>query len=320
MTDVKLFICHGNTMFEPLIEDGITLTLERKGSPGQLKFKVLKEGTLNFTEGDSVLLKVNGKDVFYGYVFSKSRDKEHLIEVTAYDQLRYLKNKDTYVFEGKKASEIIQMIATDFHLNVGSITDTEYVIPSRVEDNTTLFDMIQNALDMTLQNKSQMYVLYDDFGKITLKNLSEMYVNTVIDGDTAENFSCTSSIDESTYNQIKLVYDNDKTGTREVYISKSSENIQQWGLLQHFDKLKEGENGQVKADALLKLYNQKTRTLSVTNAFGDINVRAGSLVYVNLNVGDIITSHFFVVEKCKHDFKEGRHLMTLNLRGGEFIA
>ena len=45
------------------------------------------------------------------------------------------------------------MIAEDFGLSVGALEDTEYVIASRTEDNATLFDIAQNALDETLGRK-----------------------------------------------------------------------------------------------------------------------------------------------------------------------
>ena len=180
--------------------------------------------------------------------------------------------------------------------------------------------MIQNALDLTLENKKCMYVMYDDFGKITLKGLDNMRLNLLIDEETGENFDYTSSIDDQTYNKIKLTYDNEDTGKREVYIAQHGENINQWGVLQYFDTLSEGENGKAKADALLSLYNKKTRNLSIKNAFGDTRVRAGSLIPVMLYLGDVEVKNWMLVEKCKHEFKEGQHLMTLTLRGGEFIA
>ena len=317
---IEILIEHNGELFIPSIQEGITWSTERKGSPGELKFKVVKDGIINFTEGDAVRMTVDGVNVFYGFVFSKKRDKEQMIDVTAYDQLRYLKNKDTYVYENKTAGELIQMIAEDFHLQSGDIEDTGYKIVSRVEDNSALFDMIQNALDLTLQSKNEMYVLYDDFGKIALKNIANMRLNLIIDEETGENFDYTSSIDSNTFNKVKLTYDNESTGTREVYIAQHGENINQWGVLQHFDTLQEGENGQAKADALLSLYNQKTRNLSIKNAFGDIRVRAGSMIVVNLNLGDMSLMNYMLVEKCKHEFKENQHLMTLTLRGGDFVA
>ena len=317
---VELLIQNGNKVFAPIVEEGITWSTERKGCPGELQFKVVKDDVISFQEGDAVRLRIDGKNIFYGFVFKKKRDKNQIITVTAYDQLRYLKNKDTYVYENKTASEFIKMIATDFKMRTGTIENTGFKIASRVEENTSLFDMIQNALDLTLENKKYMYVMYDDFGKITLKGLDNMRLNLLIDEQTGENFDYTSSIDDQTYNKIKLTYDNEDTGKREVYVAQHSANINQWGVLQYFDTLQKGENGKTKADALLKLYNNKTRNLSIKNALGDTRVRAGSMVVVMLDLGDIKVQNLMLVEKCKHEFKESQHFMNLTLRGGEFIA
>ena len=327
--NIELLIEHNEKLYSPVLEGGITWSTDRKGSPGQLDFTVVKENSiasdeyddLDFTEGDHVRLRIDESDVFYGFVFTKKRNKQGNISVTAYDQLRYLKNKDTYVYENKTASEVVQMIALDFHLQTGVVEDTKFKIPSRVEENSTLFDMIQNALDLTLQNQNKMFVLYDDYGKITLKDIENMKVDVLIDEETAEDFDYSSSIDSNTYNKVKLTYDNEKTGTRDVYIAKHTGNINQWGVLQFFETLKEGENGQAKADALLSLYNKKTRNLSIKNAFGDFKVRAGSLIPVILTLGDMKLQSYMLVEKCKHEIKDGVHLMNLTLvGGGEFVA
>lgn len=315
----------GTKVYQPAVQEGIEWSTERKNTPGKLVFKVLKDDILNFSEGSPVRLCVDGDKVFFGFVFKQQRTKDQIITVTAYDQLRYLKNKDTKVYENKTAAQFVKMVGADYQLNLGTIEETGYVIPSRVEENTSLFEMIANALDLTLTNTGEMYVLYDDFGKLTLKSLSSMYVGVpgaylMIDEETGENFDYTSSIDENTYNKIKLTYDNEDTGYREVYIAQDSSNINKWGILQYFDTLQKGENGQAKADALLKLYNKKTRNLKITNALGDNRVRAGSMVVINLDLGDIKLKNWMLVEKCKHTYKEGEHWMDLTLRGGEFVA
>lgn len=316
----ELLIQHGSTVYQPIVTGEIQWQTERKGKAGSLTFKVVKDSTINFTEGDAVRLKAGGKNVFYGFVFQKKRDKEGIITVTAYDQLRYLKNKDTYVYSNKTASEVVQMLAKDFNLQCGTLEDTKFKIESRVEDNQTLFDIIQNALDLTLQNKKEMYVLFDDFGKLTLKNIGNMKVGILIDEDTGENFDYSSSIDGETYNKIKLVYENEESGKREIYIAQDSSHINQWGVLQYFETIDEKTNGKAKADALLSLYNQKTRKLTIKGAFGDVRVKAGTLVAVSLNLGDIVANSFLLVEQAKHSFSESFYTMDLTLRGGEFIA
>lgn len=316
----ELLIQHGSKVYQPIVTGEIQWQTERKGKAGSLTFKVVKDSTINFTEGDAVRLKADGNNVFYGFVFQKKRDKEGIITVTAYDQLRYLKNKDTYVYSNKTASEVVQMLAKDFNLQCGTLEDTKFKIESRVEDNQTLFDIIQNALDLTLQNKKEMYVLYDDFGKLTLKNIGNMKVGILIDEDTGENFDYSSSIDGETYNKIKLVYENEESGKREIYIAQDSSHINQWGVLQYFETIDEKTNGKAKADALLSLYNQKTRKLTIKGAFGDVRVKAGTLVAVSLNLGDIVANSFLLVEQAKHSFSESFYTMDLTLRGGEFIA
>ena len=318
---VELFIQHNSTIQFPVVEEGARLTLERKGTPGKLEFTVVKGPGLNFAEDDPVKLTVNGTAMFYGFVFTKSRKaNSSAIDVVAYDQLRYLKNKDTYTEEGLKASDFLRRIASDFRLNLGSVEDTGYTIETIVEENSTLFDMIQNALDETLLNTGQLYCLYDDAGALTLRNINSMKLNLLIDAETGEGFDYSSSIDEQTYNRIKLAYDNEQTGRRELYVAQDGEAVNEWGVLQYFEAVQTTTGAAAKADALLKLYNQKTRKLSIKNAFGDVRVRAGSAVAVSLNLGDIAVNNYMMVEKVTHHFGGNGYLMDLTLIGGEFIA
>ena len=235
-------------------------------------------------------------------------------------QLYYLKNKDTYVYTNKTAADVIRMIAEDFQLNVGDLEDTGYTIGSRVEDNQTLFDIIQTALDETLKATSQMYVLYDDVGKLTLKNIGSMKLGVLIDEDTAGDFDYKSSIASQTYDKIKLSYENKETGKREIFVAQDSSNINQWGVLQYYEKLDSTENAKAMADALLDLYNTKTRSLKLRDVLRDIRVRAGTLLVVMLGLGDINVSSYLMVEQAKHTFNNEQHLMDLNMRGGTFVT
>ena len=322
MSRIDLLVQHGGALFYPIVEEGVSLSWDRKGAPGKLKFSVIKDSTLTFEEGDAVKLSVDGTDLFYGFVFTKSRSGRtpNVIDCTAYDQLRYFKNKDTYVYSNKTASEVIRMIAEDFGLRVGALEDTGYVIGARTEDNATLFDIAQNALDETLRAKTRLYVLYDDAGKLTLKNVESMKLDLLLDADTIGEYSYESTIDKQTYDQIKISFENKKSGKREIFIAKDSANINRWGLLQYTDKVELSASGAAKAEALLKLYNTKTRSLSITDALGDVRVRAGSSVIVKLELGDVSIQSYLLVESVTHKFKQAQHLMDLKLRGGSFVT
>jgi len=311
----ELMIQNGDNVYIPVVTNGVMWTTDRRGAPGKLTFTVLNDETLDITEGNPVRLTVDGHNMFYGFIFTQKRDKKQQISVTAFDQLRYLTNKDTYVYSDLTASDVIIMIAEDFKLNLGTIEETEFRIASRVEDNSSLFDIIYNAMDLDLTNTGRMYVFYDDFGKLTLKSLDNMKLDILIDEETGESFDYTSSIDDNTYNRIKLSFENDTTGMRDIYIAQDGENINRWGILQFFDTLQEDENGEAKADMFLNLYNAKSRRLKISKVFGDKRVRAGSMPVVNMNLGDLKVQNYMLVEKCVHTFNNGEHWMDLTLKG-----
>ena len=209
MAKVIIEIEHNGSIFSPPIEDDIQLEWERSGSPGKLTFTVLKmkDEEMSFLEGDLVTLYYDETPIFVGYVFTKSRDREHRIKVTCYDQLRYLKNKYTYIFEKKKATEIIKSMCEDFSLNIGTFDDTEYIIPAIAEENKSAMDIVLDVLQESLVNTGEMHVFYDDCGKLQLKNVANMMTGTLIYDQSAENFDYKSSIDDETYNQVVLMYD-----------------------------------------------------------------------------------------------------------------
>ncbi|MFJ3389964.1 MULTISPECIES: hypothetical protein [unclassified Lysinibacillus] len=212
------------------------------------------------------------------------------------------------------------MIAEDFRLKTGIVANTKHVIASRVEDNQELFTIMENALSDTTLNTGDLYVLYDDYGSLNLRNIKMLKSDLLIDEDSGESFEYTTSIDENTYNKIKLVRENKETKKREIYIAQDSSKINEWGVLQLTEKLDENGNGKAKADGMLKLYNQKSRKLHINKVFGDPTIRGGSQVAVQMYLGDLTVANFMMVETVKHTFNDSDHRMDLNLIGGDFIA
>lgn len=316
MGEMRLTIQHNGNLFEPPVKSGVKIEWERKGSPGKLTFTTVKirNAGMEFSEGDPVYFYYDEKPVFMGYVFTKKRDREHHIEVTCYDQLRYLKNKYTYIFENKTATQIIQALCNDFNLHTGSMESTGYVIPAIAEENKSAMDIALTVIEETLVNTGNMFVLYDDFGKLNLKNVTNMVSNTLIFESSAENFDYSSSIDDETYNSVVLYYkdDDDKI---QVFTASNGSRIAQWGTLRYFEEVKNLTIAQNKANTLLNLYCRKTRELKITGAFGDPTVRGGTLIPVKLDLGDITTNNYMQVEKVTHNFEKDHYTMDLTLEG-----
>ena len=314
MAEMVLTIQHNGTLFEPPVKEGVEIEWERTGSPGKLTFTVLKTEGVDFSEGDPVCFYYDKKPVFMGYVFKKSRDREQQIEVTCYDQIRYLKNKYTYIFENKTASQIISALCNDFNLSTGIMDNTGYVIPAISKENISALDIALDVLEETLLNTGNMFVLYDDFGKINVKNCANMMSTTLIYEQSAENFDYSSSIDDETYNNIVLYYKGDDN-TIQIFTASSEARIREWGTLRYFEEVDNPTSAQNKANALLNLYNKKTRELTIDGAFGDVTVRGGTLIPVKLNLGDINVNNYMLVEKVTHKFNKDHYTMDLTLEG-----
>ena len=142
-----------------------------------------------------------------------------------------------------------------------------------------------------------------------------MMSTTLIYEDSAENFDYSSSIDDETYNSIVLYYKGDDDNIK-IFTASSEATIKQWGVLRYFEEVDTPTAAQNKANALLNLYNRKTRELKVSGAFGDPSVRGGTLIPVQLNLGDISTNNYMLVEKVTHKFTRDAHTMDLTLEGG----
>ena len=59
----------GTKVFLPVVQEGIEWSTERKNTPGKLVFKVLRDDILDFSEGSPVRMRVDGENIFFGFVF-----------------------------------------------------------------------------------------------------------------------------------------------------------------------------------------------------------------------------------------------------------
>lgn len=123
-----------------------------------------------------------------------------------------------------------------------------------------------------------------------------------------------SSIDQDTYNKVKLYKDNKKTGKRDVYIAKDSANIAKWGTLQLTQSVDEDKNAaQINAllNQLIAVKNRETKTLRV-EAIGDVRVRAGC--YVPIVISERGINQPFLVDEVTHTFDGDDHKMSIALK------
>lgn len=291
----------------------VSVETNRTGSPGKMTFTIIKSGDLDFLEGDTVRFSVDGQLQFFGWVFTKSKDRWGVIDVVCYDRLRYLKAKASYAFYGQTAGAILQQISADLQIDTGTVEDTGYQIPSLIEEEQTCFDIIEGALQQTLLNTGVIYVMYDNGTGVSLQRSDNMISNVILgEKSLLTDYKYKTDIDSQTYNSIKLARPNEETGRADVFIAQDTSTIAQWGLLQLYQSVDGDVNdAQVKAQAAtsLQYYNRRMKTLSVSS-LGIPGLRAGQMVYMHVpGLGDINLDQYVLLEKVVHTWEQGVHTM-----------
>lgn len=269
----------------------------------KLEFSYIDD-SLKIQNGSTVRFKYGGVNIFYGRIFKHGQNKKKEITVTAYDQLRYCKAKDTIVCKNDTVTTLTNKMCNYFNLRAaGTLTDTKYKLPVSVQDDKTWLDIIYNAISDTLTNTGRWYALWDEFGSVAVRDIEDLQLDLVLgDESLVHDYEYVKSIDDNFYNQIKLAMDNEATGKRELYITKDSGSIAKYGLMQYFEVLdKNGNPSQAKskADMLLGLYNREVESLSL-ECLGDPRVRAGTSLFASIE--DIEINKRLIVRSVAHDF------------------
>ncbi len=295
----------------------ISISFHRIGTASKLEFSLVKDDIISYGEGDCVLFYDDNIPVFKGYVFTKVSNEKKVIKTTCYDQLRYLKAKDSFQFKGESLKEIIERIANRFKLSVGSIEDIGYTTPYYNHEDESLLDIITYHIQQAIVLKGTLINFYDDFGKLTVKSASKMVSKYVIGYESlAQGYSYKTDIDSDTYNLIKLVRPNEATKKAEVFQKQDSDKIKRWGTLQYYEVMDENLNDAQILDYLKQLFeyhNKVFRSLSI-DAIGIPGLRGGHTVYIDIpNIGDISVNKYLIVDSVTHKYKNNNHTMSLEL-------
>lgn len=295
-----------------------TAKLEREEfCASKFTFDVLKDGELSFSQGDAVSVKFDAETIFFGYVFSKSRDKDEIISVVAYDQMRYLKNRRTYTRGALTLDEAVVKIANEYLLRTGEISKSSVKLSSFAADNVSLLDVIQRGAKETYSAGGGRYMLYDDKGYLMLKNENDMTVNLYIDSSTAENYKYTDSIDSDVYNMVEVYNDTPRISLRTMSVVSDKETMKKWGTLILSKKADDPLAMESEAKSLLKKYDRVNREIVLKGAAGNAFVRGGSGIYVNMKMEDLSIEGRMRVKKAVHTFENNIYTMDVYLDGSE---
>lgn len=316
-SDLWLAVQKGREIFLPTLVSEVRLSSSRKTSAAVLRFSVPEKEDSFLENGCPVAFRCRGKGMFYGYIFSIEKKSGRETAVTCFDQLRYFQNRDSFSYR-LSYSDLLRFIAGRYGMKTGEIEDTGYVLPGRLEEGTIL-DILGNAGDRTVMATGKLYVLYDDFGQLTLKSLGRLMTNLCIEEDAAGSYSISESIDSEVYNRVVLAMDNKETGEREVFIANDTASQEKWGVLQYYEKMTPEENEETvrqRLEMLLKSYAMENRHLMIQNCIGHPAIRGGSGVAVHFKERGV--KNTMICERVEHRFQGKAHWMNLELSGGGF--
>ena len=311
-----------NIYYKPVVLDNIKWSTVRVGSPAKLEFEVLKDDKLKFKNGSTVIAEYNGKCFFRGTLTTYKYSKNGIMSITAYDPIFYLiRSKDTYNFKNKSADEIIKGIACDYKISFGHIDVTGYRFETLLCDNKSLMDIMLEALEKSvyLSKKENNFCLYyDPQDGLTLKSYGGLLTNFYIDESNYSDYSFEGSIEKNSYNKLKVFYNEPNAGDskkkiQRFEIAEDKANQKEWGgILQLTLKADSREQALDIKEPILKLYDLPTKTFTLKNVQGNVEVRAGMFVmFKSLESNSV---HYVRIEEATHTIKTDICLMDLKVK------
>lgn len=295
-----------------------SLQTERIGSPATLSGEI-PDVTGHVPEmGATVRLTVDGVVVFYGRIFLATLDRWGVLEFTAYDLLRYLKGNYSAFLKSCSPEDVIREVCRIYDLPVGTLETTGFKSRAQTFENESALDCIQKMIDLATVKTKQIWVLYDDIGKICLRRADNMTSDVVIGDDSlATDYTLSIDIDSDTYNYVLIHKPNAGGGVNVTKTASDTETEKKWGRLILFEDADENMNSaqmQQKADNLLKMKNRAARSMTIT-CFGVVGIRAGMMVTLNFPSMPTISSRQLVVlDAVTHTFEQSVHMMELQTR------
>ncbi|MDN0191054.1 MULTISPECIES: phage portal protein [unclassified Bacillus (in: firmicutes)] len=313
---IELFVIKDTEWLE-LVAESVSLEGHRYQAPRSIEATIVtKQGDQTYysvSEGDTVLFKWKGKELFRGIVFARTPD-EHTLAFSAYDMLQYLvKNQDMYVFSNQRADQIIRRIANDFQIPTASIANTGHTIKSLViKNDTTLYDIILKALKQTKSQTGRHYQLYSEKGKLGLRTWpdpSEVWVLET--GVNITGYQYSTSINDTA---TRVVLRRQKDNKTYKASAKDSSGLNKYGVLQYTETVTDDINQaqlQQRADVRLAEKKGVKKELKNIQAVGIPEVQSGLPVYISIPEAGIKKTYW--VDTDRHEFKGTKHTMTIDV-------
>lgn len=286
------------------------------GQPGKITCTIQKDprGQLGLRNGSIITVIADEVPMFYGYIFTMGMDATETFKITAYDQLRYLKNNDIIETKNQTASQIFEMICKRTELNYKIEHPSSFIASKYQHINKAYYSMISYGIEQTLINTNEYYFIRDEFGTLTFCDLSKKLTDLIIgDKSLLTSYQYEISIDNDTANRIRVYKTDEESGQLQTWEYKDSRNIRRWGQLVLLEEAgKEMNEAQIQqlASQLLQLKNRETKTMKL-NAIGIPSLKAGDGFRLSIDALGIKENMW--IESITHTLTKNTHFMQLGV-------
>lgn len=318
MYKLKFMVGRGNSMtdYSELISSA-TFTGRKGAAPRSITVTAFDSDgysmpriSADVGEGLTCVLYLEGKEIFRGLLMTTTISSSRKLTLKAWDNAVYLCNsKDSFSYKKKRADQIFSDCCSRAGLTVGSVANTGTELSEIVKTSTTYWDVIQEALSETYRKTGKRYYVSSEKGKISLMRRKEQKTMPVLNLKTnTEAYEETRSIYDT---RTRIVLMNAKNKTKKSYTNRELEN-----KIGKFQEVQKVDNDATATELKQKIDTFKTEKSIISQSLtwtgtGDISVRAGGCVY--LNISTLGLKRVMYVDEDTHTFQGGKHQMKLKL-------
>ena len=271
---------------------------------------------IDVEEGQHLIFLEDGNELFRGIIMKQTRNQDNKLTIIAYDNAIYLSNNsDSFKYSKKTVTNIFLDVCTRFGITRGSVAAVTYKIPTLVNANTTIYDILCCALSKTYQATGERYYVISQKGQLHLLRRMEHITKLVL--ETGREGSDYGNMTSYTYTK-----DITSVKTRLKLISQNGKTVAQWRDMDLEEKIGIMQDVQTPDDSLSKS-KLKTQVISMLNelkkpiqslditAVGISEVYSGIAVYIY--IPEIGISRTFYVDADTHTWDGDTHTMRLTL-------
>ena len=297
----------------------------RKNSPARsLQLQLLDDPGLgeenrpgiDVYSGNFLIFLEDNEELFRGIIMKQSRTQERSITITAYDDAIYLaNNKGSFKYKKKTLTYVFLDVCKRFGISRGDAVGVKYKIPVLVDVNTTIYDLLCNALSQTYKATGERFFILSKKGQLFLIKRKEQISKFVL--ETGAEGSPYGNLTQYSYSK-----DISETRTRLKLISEKGKTKAEWADYDLEEKIGMMQDIQVPDDTIKK---KKLKTMAVTmleelkkpkesltiTAFGISTVYTGMAVYIS--IPEIGIGRTFYVDADSHTWDGDYHTMKLTL-------